>query len=204
MVWSSLKFSNFKKPIFPSVELQSERLYMRPPSIEDAQSWVEVRGRNMTHIQPFDPKWPQDALTPDLFFRRISRQSHEWSLGRACAFLIFDIHTHALIGGMNINNICRGAAQYASIGFWIDQEFQGQGLMAEAIGLTNNFCFTDLGLHRVNASCLPHNERSKKTLLAAGFKEEGLAEKYLQINGVWEDHILFGFPIESWSAAKRS
>ncbi|MBL4804695.1 MAG: GNAT family N-acetyltransferase [Alphaproteobacteria bacterium] len=198
MVWQALKFSSLKKPSFPAIELSAERIYMRPPMIEDAKSWAEVRGRNISHIQPFDPKWPDDALTPDLFLRRISRQFYEWQHDRARAFLIFDTHTHALIGGMNINNICRGAAQYASLGFWIDEDCQGQGLMREALALTLKYCFEDLKLHRVHASCLPHNERSKKTLHAAGFKKEGFAEKYLQINGLWEDHVLFGLPKENW------
>jgi len=202
MTWSPLRFSSFSKPLFPNVELKSDRIFMRPPALEDAQSWAEVRGKNKDHIQPFDPKWPDNALTPELFRKRISRQSNDWADGRACSFLIFADDRKTLIGGMNINNICRGAAQYASIGFWIDREKQGQGLMAEAIILTLHYCFEHLKLHRVNASCLPHNERSKKTLLASGFKEEGFAEKYLQINGIWEDHVLFGLPVEDWPQQK--
>ncbi len=202
MVWPVLKFRNPKHPSFPAIELASARIYMRPPSVDDAKMWAEVRGRNINHIQPFDPKWPDDALTEELYKRRISRQFYEWQHDRGRAFLIFDIHNDALIGGMNINNICRGAAQYAALGFWIDQDCEGQGLMREALELTLEYCFEDLLLQRVNASCLPHNERSKKTLLAVGFKEEGFAEKYLQINGVREDHILFGLPKESWMQHK--
>lgn len=203
MVWPALKFRSTKNLAFPAIKLRSTRLYMRPPMIEDASQWVDVRGRNVNHIQPFEPKWPENALSPSLFLRRITRQHYEWQHDRARAFLIFDAQNDALIGGMNINNICRGAAQYASLGFWIDEQYQGQGYMAEALNLTLQYCFDELELHRVHASCLPHNERSKKTLLAAGFKEEGFAEKFLQINGLWEDHVLFGLPIERWVQHKN-
>lgn len=193
-----------KKPSleFPDLVLESERLFMRPPSPDDWAAWAKVRRANQDHIQPFEPLWPQEPFSEALFQRRIERQSQEWALGYAQAFLIFKREDGALIGGMNINNICRGAAQYAALGYWIDKAHEGQGYMAEAIALTLAHCFETLGLHRVNASCLPHNIRSKKTLIMAGFKQEGFAEKYLQINGVWEDHLLFGLPIEEWSGGK--
>ena len=185
--------------LFPHLELESQRVLMRPPRLSDGPQWIEVRSVNKDHIQPFEPKWAENGLERDFFERRIRRQARDWELGQANAFLIFKKADMHLIGGMNINNICRGAAQYAAIGYWIDQAHEGQGYMAEAIQLTLEYCFEDLGLHRVNASCLPENTRSKNTLLKAGFKEEGFAEKYLQINGRWRDHELFGLPVEDWA-----
>ena len=198
MIWKASKPEIDQTLSFPKTELIGDRIMMRPPALSDWQDWAAVRENNFDHIQPFDPKWPKDAYTQDLFKRRTYRQSREWALGRANAFLIFTKDHRRLIGGMNINNICRGSAQFASIGYWIDKEFEGQGYMAEAIRLTLHYCFEVLLLHRVNASCLPHNERSQKTLLNAGFKKEGFAEKYLQINGVWEDHELYGLCVENW------
>ena len=188
-----------QQSLFPEIILKSDRIFMRPPQMTDWSQWAEVRGKNKDHIQPFEPRWAENALDEDFFERRIHRQAREWQAGRANAFVIFK-NDHQLIGGMNINNICRGAAQYAALGYWIDQNHEGQGCMREALELTLKYCFKDLGLHRVNASCLPHNTRSKKTLLNAGFKEEGFAEKYLQINGEWQDHELFGLPIETWES----
>ena len=183
---------------FPEILLHAERIFMRPPQISDWQQWASLRAKNKKHIQPFEPLWAENALEEAFFERRVQRQSREWHLGIANAFLIFKSSDRQLIGGMNINNICRGAAQYAALGYWIDQDHEGQGYMAEALNVTLKYCFEDLELHRVNASCLPHNPRSKKTLLKAGFQEEGFAEKYLQIDGDWQDHELFGLPIENW------
>lgn len=195
MIWGKEK----SHAQFPDIELESARVYMRPPTMEDWPQWAKVRGENKDYIQPFEPTWATHALDQDFFQRRIMRQARDWELGQANAFLIFKKNDMHLIGGMNINNICRGAAQFAALGYWIDQAHEGQGYMAEAMSLTLEYCFETLGLHRVNASCLPKNERSKKVLLRAGFKEEGMAEKYLKINGAWRDHQLFGLPIEDWS-----
>jgi len=190
----------FSKPkaAFPDITLESTRIFMRPPSLQDWKIWAELRSVNQARIQPFEPQWPNEPFSQELFKKRLARQSREWTLGHANTFLIFKKGSAQLIGGMNINNICRGAAQYASLGYWIDQAHEGHGYMAESIKLTLRHCFETLGLHRVNAACLTHNERSKRTLLKAGFKEEGFAEKYIQINGAWQDHVLFGLPIENW------
>ncbi len=193
-MWGKLKSVS----LFPETNLRSFRITLRPPMLGDWQAWAQVREANQDHIQPFDPRWPAKAFTYGLFERRTHRQAREWDLGLANAFLIFKNEDNSLIGGMNINNICRGAAQYASLGYWLDQGHEGQGYMTEALRMTLQYCFEGLNLHRVNASCLAHNTRSKKTLLKAGFKEEGLAEKYLQIDGRWQDHELFGLPIEDW------
>ena len=195
MFWGQTK----QEELFPDITLYATRIFMRPPELTDWQQWANVRAENKKRIQPFEPSWSAHYQSEEFFQRRLARQAREWDLDKANAFLIFR-RDGRLIGGMNINNISRGAAQFASIGYWIDEEHEGQGYMAEALQLTLKYCFEDLGLHRVNASCLPNNTRSKKTLLRAGFKEEGMAEKYLQINGKWQDHELFGMPIERWKA----
>ena len=194
MVWGKPKSVS----LFPEISLRGFRIFMRPPALSDWQAWADIRGRNKDHIQPFDPRWPAKPFTYELFERRVHRQAREWDLGSSNAFLIFKNEDNSMIGGMNINNICRGAAQYASLGYWIDKDHEGQGYMAEALRMTLQYCFEDLNLHRVNASCLPHNIRSKNTLFKAGFKKEGFAEKYLQIDGKWQDHELFGLPVEVW------
>ena len=171
---------------------------MRPPQLNDWMEWRELRARNEQYLRPFEPEWDDDWRAHDYFLHRLNRQAHEWRHDKACAFLIFKKQNNALIGGMNINNICRGAAQYATLGYWIVQDHQGQGYMAEALSLTLQYCFDKLKLHRVNAAYLPENTRSENLLLRGGFKREGFAEKYISINGAWRDHSLFGISIESW------
>lgn len=197
-----------KLPTLPDIELKNTRITMRPPRAEDWPAWRDMRGRNETYLKPFEPRWPKESLTEDFFYRRLLRQKHDWDSGQGQSFLIF-CHENAapnpqLIGGININHICRGAAHYASLGYWIDEAHQGRGYMRQALETTLQYAFSELKLNRVHASCVPHNTRSKKLLLAGGFKEEGVAEKYLQIDGIWQDHILFGYTHERWSAQNQA
>ena len=85
-----------------------------------------------------------------------------------------------------------GALRHGNLGYWLDEDLQNKGYMFEAANLVLNYAFDDLNLKRINAACLPHNVRSIKLLKKLGFEEEGYARKYFQINGVWQDHRLFG------------
>jgi ribosomal-protein-alanine N-acetyltransferase len=64
--------------------------------------------------------------------------------------------------------------------------------MADALGAVVRFVFEGLRLHRLEAACVPTNVPSRSLLAKCGFNEEGSAREYLCINGVWQDHILFG------------
>lgn len=199
-MWPKLKFTAY----FPDINLTGARVTLRPPAPEDWAAWAEIRGRNRTHLQPFEPSWAEATLSKENFQRRLQRQSLAWQNDQGQALLIFkNGEARALIGGMNINHICRGAAQFAALGYWIDQAHEGQGYMQEALALTLEYCFTGLGLHRVNCSSLPDNERSRNLLLRAGFAEEGFARNYIQINGAWQDHVLYGLTIEEWQARQK-
>lgn len=196
MMWGAKK----KIVSFPKIILPGERILLRPPNINDHTQWAAIRKRCRDYLQPFEPLWTLETLKLESFERRIERQAHDWHMGRGNAFLIFKDNGQTLIGGMNINNICRGAAQYCTLGYWIDEAEQGKGYMREALDVTLEYCFKVLKLHRVNASTLGHNERSRHLLIKCGFEEEGFAKKYLQINGAWQDHILYGLPVESWKS----
>lgn len=189
-LWGQVRCEDI--PFLPEKRLEGFRVTVRPPCVEDWPRWAEVRGRNRDHLTPFEPVWPEHCLTREFFLQRLSRQSRVWREDRGYPFLIFDRVTGTLIGGININSVCRGAAQSATLGYWLDQDCQGQGYMSEAIRLVIVYGFNELQLHRLHAACLPDNRRSIHLLLRAGFKEEGYAERYLRINGQWRDHRLFG------------
>lgn len=106
-------------------------------------------------------------------------------------FLIFERGTQSLAGGISIGNIRRGVAQSGHIGYWMGERFAGQGLMGEALSLLLTHGFAGLGLHRIEAACIPENKRSIRVLEKAGFSREGLLRSYLQIGGRWQDHVLF-------------
>lgn len=166
--------------------------------MQDWPQWAKVRGANKDRLKPYEPLWAERSLDEDFFQKRLARQLREWEQGHARPFLIFKNDHHNLIGGININHICRGAAQYASLGYWIDRGHEGQGFMREALDMTLHYCFTGMQLHRINAACLPENLRSHTLLKNAGFNEEGFAPRYLHINGKWRDHVLFGLCAEDY------
>ena len=95
------------------------------------------------------------------------------------------------MGGCTLTNVRRGVTQSAAVGYWIGAPYARQGYMYSALKLIRPFVFELLGLHRLEAACIPENEASRKLLLKVGFREEGRARRYLQINGEWRDHILF-------------
>lgn len=177
---------------FPTLRITSDRLLLRPPAMIDRDDWIELRRKNREALMPFEPRWHEKSLHPRAFKTRLARQSRLWKLGLSCSFLIFRKDDETLIGGINLNNICRGAAQSASPGYWLGEEFQQQGYMTEALDRIIVYSFEGLHLHRLNAATLPHNGRSIKLLRRVGFEEEGFARNYIQINGEWQDHILFG------------
>jgi [ribosomal protein S5]-alanine N-acetyltransferase len=90
-----------------------------------------------------------------------------------------------------------------SIGYWVGQPFARQGHTLAAVKAVTRFSFERLGLHRVEAACIPTNEPSRGVLLKAGFTQEGLARAYLRINGIWHDHLLFGMVSPAPSSAHR-
>ncbi len=183
-------------PELPALILQGERVMLRPPVPADWPQWAEVRGRNRAYLKPYEPSWPDDCLTRAFFERRLQKQARDWRAGLGHSFLV--LKDGELIGGVNLNNVCRGAAQYAALGYWLAEDAQGHGYMTGALRLAIDYGFTHLTLHRFNAGCLPGNERSVKLLSRLGFTEEGFARNYVQIDGRWQDHRLFGLNVEDW------
>jgi ribosomal-protein-alanine N-acetyltransferase len=153
---------------------------------------VALRGDSRSFLTPWEPTWPEDALSRAAYLRRLRRQIYEWRQDEGYGFLIFERDSKQLVGGIGFSNVRRGVAQSASIGYWIGERFAQQGLMTDATAAAVAFGFNQLGLHRIEAACLPHNEASQKLLLRLGFTHEGQARAYLKIDGDWRDHLLFG------------
>ncbi len=197
MLWKTSRTAEM-----PEVILEAFRVHLRPPRPEDCDAWINLRKENAAELVPLEPRWPKDALSKEHFRLRMERQAKQWLEDKAYAFLIFKNRDNTLIGGININHVCRGAAQYASLGYWLDKDHQKQGLMTESLRRLMRFCFQDIKLHRLHAAVLEHNTRSIDLLERIGFKKEGYAEKYIEINGNWENHILYGLNFEKWSQEK--
>ena len=182
---------NFFPSILTEPRITLPRLFMRAPTRGDWAAWVKVRTDSRGFLTPWEPTWPIDALTKASFRRRLSKYSEDWRDDRGYAFFIFRRVDNALVGGITIANVKRGVAQSASFGYWIGREYARNGYMTEGVHGAYTFAFDDLSLHRVEAACLPSNNPSQGVLSKAGFRYEGLAKKYLKINGEWEDHMIF-------------
>jgi ribosomal-protein-alanine N-acetyltransferase len=95
------------------------------------------------------------------------------------------------MGAITLDNIRRGPAQSAQVGYWIGPDFARQGYMTEALTGLVQYAFTKLDLGRIEAACLPENAASRALLDRTGFRYEGVAQSYLQINGRWRNHVLY-------------
>jgi [ribosomal protein S5]-alanine N-acetyltransferase len=174
------------------LRLQGGGVRLRPPRAADFAEWRDLRARSREFLQPWEPTWPSDDLTRGAFRRRLSAYAHDMEQGTAYPFFVFREFDGALAGGITLSNVRRGVAQTGSIGYWIGQPYSRAGHTLAAVRAVIDFSFRTLALHRLEAACLPHNEPSRNLLNKAGFKEEGFAQAYLKINGVWRDHVLFG------------
>ena len=183
----------------PAVRLEAERVYLRPGRGRDWRAWAALRDQSRDFLTPWEPTWPADALSRRAYIRRLRRQIHEWRQDEAYSFLIFHKANHALLGGIGVANIRRGVAQMASLGYWIGQPHARQGYMTESVRTVVRFGFNQLGLHRIEAVCLPTNIASKHLLERVGFTLEGYARAYLRIDGAWQDHLMFAMLKEEFT-----
>ena len=176
----------------PSLTLNGEGIRLRPPRRRDYAEWAALRQASRSFLQPWEPTWSPDELTLNAYQRRLSAWRRGRELDQMYAFFVYREADDALTGGITVNNIRRGVAQMGTVGYWCAQAHARNGHTLAALRAVIPFAFGPLGLHRLEAACLPTNDASASLLLKAGFTEEGYAKAYLKINGDWRDHRLFG------------
>jgi len=174
------------------LRLEGSQVRLRPHRSSDFLEWASLRAASRDFLQPWEPTWPADDLTRGAYRRRLSAYAQDMERGVAYPFLVFRTEDSALVGGITLSNVRRGVAQMGSIGYWVGRPFTRRGYTVDAVRAVTSFCFDRLRLHRVEAACIPTNVGSRSVLSKAGFQQEGLARDYLQIDGVWRDHLLFG------------
>ena len=145
--------------------------------------------RNREHLAEWEPVRPDDFYTEEGQRAYLSGRAEAMAVGAAYTFGLF--LEDEIIGCFNLNSVIRGAFQSASVGYWVDQDFTGQGLASLAVQRIIDLSRGSLGLHRLEAATLVHNAASQKVLARAGFEQIGRAPKYLQIAGRWQDHNLY-------------
>lgn len=190
----------------PLIALRGPRVLLRLPQMDDYDPWYALRSSSRDFLRPFEPRWTEADLGRRVFTTRVKRAREEAEQGSDYSFFIFLTggRQETLVGGITLSNVRRRAAQFVNLGYWMGQQFSGKGLMSEAVGLSLPFVFDTLDLHRIHAAFLPGNAASRRVLEKNGFAEEGFAEKYLQINGRWEDHVLMGLTRERYEMRRFS
>ena len=166
---------------------------LRVPEMADFAAWSELRLASRDFLAPWEPQWSAADLTRTAFRLRVKRCLREIDEDTGYPFFIFSADGRVLLGGLGLSNLRRGVAQMASLGYWIGKPYARRGYMTEAVRCAATFAFEHAGLHRLEAACLPSNEASRSVLTRCGFREEGIARRYLRINGDWQDHLLFGY-----------
>jgi len=184
-----------------SPSLQGRRVGLRPLVAEDFPAWAAVRQNNEDWLTPWEPRpvvgRPDVTNDQRAFAARCGARAREAQLGSGYGFGIFlDDH---LIGEVNLSSIRRGALQSGDIGYWVDRDHAGQGYMPESVVTVLAFAFEDLALHRVEIDIIPRNQRSRRVVEKLDLRMEGLAERLVEINGVWEDHLRYAITLEEWA-----
>jgi ribosomal-protein-alanine N-acetyltransferase len=192
-------------PLPPSLttRIVTQRLVLRPPRTTDVSAMRAALRKNAAHLRPWSVAQApgEDPASLTSVSRAVLRHRREWEAGQAYVLLVVAREDEgAIIGRVALGGILRGAFQNAYLGYWIDEEQQGRGLMTEAVRAATSFAFASAGLHRVQAAVMPRNAGSMRVLDKAGYRHEGFAPRYLCIAGAWEDHVIFAVTAEEWGA----
>lgn len=172
------------------LRLETERMVLRLPVHSDFSAWTSLRDESRDFLTPWEPVWATDHLSRRSFTNRVYWAARAAKGGTALPLFLLR-RDGGLLGAITLDNIRRGPAQSGTIGYWVGAPFARQGYMREAIEALVHYAFTELDLSRIEAACLPENLASRGVLERSGFKYEGVAQSYLQINGRWRNHVLY-------------
>lgn len=173
------------------VRIETERLTLRPPAHSDFRTWAALRLESRDFLTPWEPTWAPDHLTRKAFTNRVYWAQRSIANGAALPLFLERRMDGALLGAITLDHIKRGPAQSGITGYWIGEQHARQGYMRETITALVHHAFTVMDLSRIEAGCLPENTASRRLLEQCGYKYEGVAQSYLQINGRWRNHVLY-------------
>ena len=183
-----------EQAIWP-VTLKCGDLILRPIKLRDKAEWTRVRARNAAWLQPWEASSPagQGGLpTYSGMVRVLNRQAREAS---ALPFIITErvpsVPKPVIVGQLTVSGIQWGSAMTATLGYWVDKDRAGRGIVPTAVAMVTDHCFRQLGLHRMEINIRPENAASLRVVAKLGFRDEGMRPRYLHINGEWADHRSF-------------
>ncbi|MBT8418797.1 MAG: GNAT family N-acetyltransferase [Silicimonas sp.] len=173
------------------IRIDTDRMVLRPPVHADYRNWADLREESAEFLKPWEPSWSADHLTRKGFVNRVYWANRSIAQGTALPLFLIRRTDRRLLGAITLDNIRRGPAQAGTIGYWVGEHYARQGWMREALTAVVHHAFEVLDLSRLESACLPENTASRGLLERCGYKYEGVAQSYLQINGRWRNHVLY-------------
>lgn len=178
---------------------------LRPVRMRDGVAWSRIRLADRAHLEPWEPSVEADWVTrhssaawPPV----CSSLRTEARYGRMLPFVI-ELDGR-FCGQLTVGNIAHGALRSAWIGYWVSSAVAGGGVATGAVALGLDHCFGPVRLHRVEATVRPENTASRAVLAKAGFRQEGLLQRYLDVDGAWRDHLLVAITAEEITGSVTS
>ncbi|TAK68460.1 MAG: N-acetyltransferase [Actinomycetota bacterium] len=177
------------------VVLGEGRVGLRPIRQRDAAAWREVRRRNTDWLRPWEATVPAEdgepAPTFAMMVRRLRAEARDL---RTLPFVV--TYDDRLVGQLTVGGITWGSLRSAHIGYWVDREVAGRGVMPTAVALAVDHCFRQLELHRIEINIRPENVASRRVVEKLGLRSEGVRPRYLHIDGAWRDHLVYAVTAE--------
>lgn len=170
---------------------------LRPIRMRDAAMWSRLRISDRRFLEPWEPSAEVDWIprhAKSAWPPVCAALRAEARRGRMLPYVIEVDGAYA--GQLTIGNVTHGALRSAWIGYWVHSALTGQGVATGALALGLDHAFGPVRLHRVEATVRPENLASRSVLAKAGFREEGLLRRYLDVDGAWRDHLLVGLTVE--------
>jgi ribosomal-protein-alanine N-acetyltransferase len=185
--------------------LVGPRVMLRPLDVSDHDAWQQIRIRSRDWAEPWEPlpepHTPDPVTDREAFRSRCGAWERQRQFDTAYGFGLF-LRDATLVGEVSLGSVLRGPFQSCFIGYWVDVDHAGRGYVPEGVVLVIRFGFETLGLHRMEAAIVPRNDKSRRVAQKLGLRNEGTASRFLQIRGVWEDHVRYAITCEEWQTRK--
>lgn len=173
------------------VKVAAGDVLLRPVRLRDGAAWSRLRLRDENYLRIWEPEaegtWAERFTTmawPVMCsgLRATARR------GQALPFAV--TLDGRFVGQITLGNLVRGSLRSAWVGYWVESQAAGGGVGTAAVALAVDHAFGPVGLHRIEATVRPENVASLRVLAKLGFRDEGLLQRYLEVDGAWRDHRL--------------
>ncbi len=195
-MWREFKFNNLNRRI--------DDIQVRLASDTDAKLISDYFRKNRQYLQPWEPIREESFFTEAGWGKKLIKLNELHLLEKSFYCLIIDEHSKAMLGTISFSNLIRFPFHSCNVGYSLDEEAQGRGIMRKALKLACDWMFEVQNMHRVSASYMPDNKKSAAVLKATGFEDVGYAKEYLLINGQWQDHCLTALINPNWQQKNRT